>query len=164
MGREIERKFLITKLPEVFTTMEPDMYISQAYVDTNITIRIRLIEWCRPQRSEAVMTIKKAVEGFTRLEYEFPIPHKEAYDMIVELCGGKVMEKERFRFIYPLEGENRHIWEIDIFHGQFEGLILAEIELSSEDEKFEKPSWIGEEVTSDKQYTNENMFRGMKDA
>lgn len=144
---EIERKFIVNDLPE-FITKEPGYRIIQAYINShNPTIRLRIVN-----DKEAYLTIKSPpldLEGRVRNEYEYAIDVKEAEEMIDIFCD-KVLEKTRY--IYYADDHNN--WEIDVFEGRLKGLILAELELKSVDQEFKKPNWIGEEVTSDPNYTN----------
>ncbi len=146
MGVEIERKFLIdeTKLP----TLKNGYAIKQGYIQTvdHITVRIRVRD------KEAFLTIKGKSQGASRLEFEYPIPLDDAEEMLTNLCHASRVEKIR----YLVEHE-RHTWEVDIFEGSNQGLIIAEIELQSEDEDFSLPEWVGEEVTHDKRYFNVNL-------
>jgi len=103
----------------------------------------------RIQDDKANINIKSATLGITRTEFEYAIPVDDAQLMIDDLCIKPVIEKTRY-----IVKHMQHIWEIDVFSGDNEGLIVAEIELSSTDETFEKPSWIGEEVSNDARYYN----------
>jgi adenylate cyclase len=90
--------------------------------------------------------------GARRAEYEYEIPHSDAEEMLDTLCARPLIEKVR----YVLE-HGQHTWEIDVFEGDNAGLIVAEIELGAEDEAFERPSWLGDEVTDDPRYFNSNL-------
>jgi len=152
MGIEIERKFFVYNCvgPSI---LQNGVDISQGYVKTNgISMRIRIIE--DGDSIQSVLTIKKKLKGFSRLEYEYPIPLDDAKDMLDKLCNGKVIRKTRYKHCYY-----GNVWEIDCFKDKYEGLIIAEIELKSEEEEFKKPVWIGEEITYNKLYTNEMMYR-----
>jgi adenylate cyclase len=140
MGIEIERKFLVAGDPP----LEGGVEMMQGYLskDSDRTIRVRL------EDERAVITIKGECLGITRLEYEYEIPFEDARELLDMAVSG-IVEKTRY---YHKAGS--HTWEIDVFKRQNEGLIIAEIELNSEDEEFEKPSWIGEEVSSDPRYSN----------
>ncbi len=146
---EIERKFLVKSLD--FIEEASLIYtIKQGYLRSpDATIRIRT------QNDEAFITIKGASDetGLMREEWEYPIPLKEA-EQIFSLCGTRYLEKKRY-----LIPQNKHTWEVDIFEGKQKGLILAEIELSYINEYFDKPSWLGEEVTGDKRFYNASMCR-----
>ena len=87
--------------------------------------------------------------GATRSEFEYPIPLADARQMLTELCGAGVIDKTRYQL-----PQGDLCWEIDVFHGDNDGLIVAEIELPSEGTSFEKPAWLGEEVTGDSRYYN----------
>lgn len=148
MPYEIERKFLIDtdKLP---TKMPEGYFIKQAYIKTknNSTVRIRT------RGDEAMITLKGPKKNITRLEFEHPIPFDEANEIIHELCDDTYIEKTRVYLDH-----NGHEWEIDFFHGKNEGLIVAEIELDSEEERFDKPAWVTEEVTYDTKYRNSRLL------
>jgi adenylate cyclase len=148
MAKEIERKFLIKgefKHLAVKQTRIKQGYLS---VDPARIIRLRIFN------SKAVLSIKVPVEntGFSRNEWEFEIPVSEASD-ILKVCIPDVIYKTRY--IVPFAN---HIFEVDQFHGKNEGLTIAEIELADEDEKFEKPDWLGEEVTGRSEYYNSNLI------
>lgn len=148
MADEIERKFLV-KGP--FKKLaKKSMRIRQAYisVDPMRTIRIRIVG------EKGILTFKSvAGQGsFTRKEWEFEIPLNDAEEML-KICLPGIIDKTRY--LIPV---GRHTWEVDLFHGKNEGLTIAEIELRSEAEKFEKPGWIGEEVTGNSKYYNSNLI------
>ena len=146
MGVEIERKFLVdeTKLP----TLQNGYTIKQGYIQTvdHTTVRIRI------SGKEAFLTIKGKSEGATRLEFEYPIPVSDAQEMLTNLCHASRVEKTR----YFVEHEG-HTWEVDVFEGSNQGLLIAEIELESEAEVFSLPEWVSEEVTEDVRYFNANL-------
>jgi adenylate cyclase len=144
MATEIERKFLILNQDwQEYTRSE--LLIVQGYLATNEFSSTRI----RIQDDKANINIKSATLGIERTEFEYSIPVDDARLMLDDLCIKPVIEKTRF----SVEHMN-HTWEIDVFSGDNEGLIVAEIELSSPDEAFEKPSWIGEEVSNDARYYN----------
>ena len=134
MGIEIERKYLVRRLPE----LDGGVRIVQGYLSFDPTIRVRL------QGSEGRLTIKFRAEGIARREYEYEIPLKDAEEMFGQ-CMGSLIEKVRYRI-----GRI----ELDVFEGDNEGLIVAEIELSDEHETVALPDWIGREVTGLKRYLN----------
>ena len=145
---EIERKFLLKdEVREVLKDMTP-IHISQAYLvnEKSKSVRVRIMN------DLAYLTVKSDMIGITRSEYEYEIPVQEALSMIksFEL---KVLQKVR----YKLEFHSK-TWEIDVFEGALKGLVLAEIELQNENESFERPLWIGEEVTFDPTYLNANLI------
>lgn len=144
MATEIERKFLILNHDwQEYTRSE--LHIVQGYLATNEFSSTRI----RIQDDKANINIKSATLGIERTEFEYAIPVIDAQLIIDELCVKPVIEKTRF-----LVEHMQHTWEIDVFSGDNEGLIVAEIELSSTDETFEKPSWLGEEVSNDARYYN----------
>jgi len=144
MATEIERKFLILNQDwQEYTNKE--LRIVQGYLATNEFSSTRI----RIQNDKANINIKSATLGITRTEFEYSIPVGDARLMLEDLCIKPVIEKTRFTVEHM-----GHAWEIDVFSGDNEGLIVAEIELSSPDEAFEKPSWIGEEVSNDARYYN----------
>ncbi len=145
---EIERKFLVD--PEKWEkeiNPEPKTII-QAYLlrSPEKTIRVRT------KGSKGYITIKGPTKGISREEFEYEIPLEDAHEMI-RLFADKVIEKKRFEITI---GE--HTWEIDVFGGKLNGLILAEIELSDEGEAFKRPEWITEEVSTDPNYFNANLI------
>ncbi|NOZ08616.1 MAG: CYTH domain-containing protein [FCB group bacterium] len=148
MGTEIERKFLITSLSEV-----PDgeaVLYHQGYLSDQKerVVRVRILG------SRAYLTVKGISVGATRLEYEYEIPITDAAELLENLCLKPTILKHRRKVVF--EG---FTWEVDIFHGENEGLILAEIELKHEAEKFIKPRWVGQEVTGAPRYYNSNLIR-----
>lgn len=147
LGIEIERKFLVIeeKLPELLN----GKYISQGYIQTKDLTVVR----ARIKGDKGFLTIKGKNTGTSCLEYEYDIPISEAKETIENLCQGKSVEKTRFELKI-----GQHIWELDVFHGLNKGLVVAEIELSNENEEFERPSWIGEEVSGDSRYYNSKLL------
>jgi adenylate cyclase len=145
--KEIERKFLVND--SSILSDYPFDEIKQTYLFNELdkSLRIRL------KNDRAFLTIKGNQVGFTRDEFEYPIPKEDAVEMI-ERFNLKVLTKRR----YYIELQN-FTWEIDVFEGKLKGLIVAEIELSSESIEFEIPSWIGEEVTEDPNYLNAELFK-----
>ena len=147
---EIERKFLV-KSEEFKERAFAKNEIAQGYLNSNAerTVRVRI------KGTQGFLTIKgKGNEsGMTRFEWEKEIPVSEA-KMLLELCENGVIRKVRFEVKL-----GNHIYEIDEFFGENEGLIIAEIELQSEDEAFEKPEWLGEEVTNNVKYYNSYLSK-----
>jgi len=142
MATEIERKFLVdtSKLPPL---TEPNI-IKQGYIPAqDTTVRVRLSD------QKAFLTLKGKTKGLTRSEFEYAIPVDDAIKMLDELCVKPYIEKKRY--LIPYAG---HTWELDIFEGENKGLVIAEIELSGEDEAFEKPDWVTQEVSHDPKYRN----------
>jgi len=147
MPLEIERKFLVNS--DRYKIGAKPVDIMQAYlaIKNNLAIRVRI------EGRNATLAIKSKVSERVNREYEYSIPLDEAQSMM-KLSEYAVITKTRYFVDYK-----RHTWEVDEFHGDNEGLIVAEIELDDEDEKFEKPPWLGEEVTADYRYLNSNLTK-----
>ena len=147
---EIERKFLV-KSNDFKSQAFIQNRIAQGYLNSNPerTVRVRI------KGEKGFLTIKgKGNEGgMTRFEWEKEIPVEEAL-LLLNLCEGGKIDKIRFEIKV-----GNHTFEVDEFFGENEGLIIAEIELSSENESFEKPNWLGEEVTNDERYYNAYLSR-----
>jgi len=147
MATEIERKFLVEgdEWRQEATSFE----FRQGYLSTvkERTVRVRVVG------DEGTLTVKGTTVGATRSEFEYEIPAADARRMLDELCERPIINKTRHVLRH---GGN--VWEIDEFGGANAGLVVAEIELSSEDEAFERPPWLGEEVTHDPRYFNSNLI------
>lgn len=140
MAKEIERKFLVegTGYRALASSV---LHIVQGYLSTDIdsTVRIRIVD------DSAYLTVKSRNKGAVRNEWEYKIPVEDARQML-DFCNPQgIVVKDRY-----IVGR----WEIDEFHGRHENLVIAEIELTGEDEKFDKPPFIGLEVTGDPRYYN----------
>ena len=146
--KEIERKFLVDHSAWAKQIKAKSFNITQAYLynSKDQTIRLRLKD------AKAYLTIKGPTSGLTRKEYEYEIPYQEAEEMIMDLKL-KVLKKRR----YLIDFSNK-TWEVDVFEDNLKGLVIAEIELESEQEAFEKPAWIGKEVSYDPSYFNANLI------
>ncbi|MDE6268039.1 MAG: CYTH domain-containing protein [Muribaculaceae bacterium] len=146
MGKEIERKFLV--IDESWRSMASrSVSIVQAYLSRRADAVVRL----RIAGDRAFITIKGANRGIVRNEWEYPLPVTDARQMIeAGLPEGTVISKTRHYLLMP----DSHLWEIDEFHGALSGLVVAEIELSDSAESFEKPPFIGREVSDDPRYYN----------
>lgn len=146
MALEIERKFLVCG--DFSAGITQSDHIVQGYLcsDKERTVRVRL------RGGRGYITVKGPTDGLSRFEWEREIPGELAGEML-ELCSGVI---DKTRNIVPFGG---HVFEVDVFHGDNEGLVMAEVELSSEDETFEKPSWLGEEVSFDRRYYNSQLLR-----
>lgn len=144
MAKEIERKFLV-KDDSYKDVASGKKHIIQGYLSTEIkaTIRVRIVD------DNAFLTVKGKNDGAVRDEWEYPIPVKDATEMLDRLTTGTVIEKTRY--IVDYEGKR---WEIDSFKSPVAGLVVAEIELTSPDERFAIPPFIGKEVTGDLAYYN----------
>ncbi|UKT64111.1 CYTH domain-containing protein [Pedobacter mucosus] len=147
MGKEIERKFLLNKAKWEEIAKPVGEHFRQGYILTEPgkTIRVRTTE------TKGWLTIKGISVGASRLEYEYEIPLAEATEL---LDNFSISELKKIRYKITYAGK---VWEIDEFLGDNLGLMVAEIELLSEDEYFETPEWIGMEVTADKKYYNSNL-------
>jgi len=146
MGKEIERKFLVSFLPEDISRIT----MCQGYLQSEKerAVRIRTVE--KEGSKKGVLTIKGmgSKSGMSRYEFETEIPVQDA-DHLLSLCDEPLIEKTRYKYDYK-----DLTWEIDEFHGVNNGLVIAEVELESEDQQFEKPDFIGEEVTGQEKYYN----------
>ena len=103
--------------------------------------------------AKAALTVKGLTIGVRRSEFEYAIPLEDAATMLDGLCERPLIEKTRHR-----ESHGGHMWEIDVFHGDNDGLVVAEVELKSADERIELPPWVGEEVSNDPRYFNSNLI------
>ena len=146
VGEEIERKFLVSG--EAWRETAEGMRYRQGFLSTEPerTVRVRVAG------SRGSITVKGKNVGARRAEFEYEIPVADAERMLDTLCQRPLIEKVRYTL-----AAGPHTWEIDVFEGSNAGLVVAEIELSSEDEAFEKPEWVGDEVTDDPRYFNSNL-------
>ena len=144
MGTEIERKFLIADDRWRAQASAGKRYL-QGYLGGNDACSIRV----RLEGEQANLNIKGKRLGIQRSEFEFPIPREEAETILQSLCTKPLIEKTRY-----LVTHGEHVWEIDVFSGENEGLVVAEIELTSTDEDFTRPDWLGDEVSGDPRYYN----------
>ncbi len=145
MGMEIERKYLVKS--QEWRDLGTPVHYAQGYLvaDGERTVRVRIAG------PHGYLTIKGKSKGISRKEFEYSIPLDDAVELI-QLCAVPIIEKYRTRVFF--EGK---VWEIDEFEGENKGLIMAEIELNSEDDFFSVPPWIGEEVTGDFRYYNSQL-------
>lgn len=142
---EIERKFLVHNKPwELYQSVKTTT-IKQGYISKSRkhTVRIRVTD------KKAMITIKGPTKGMSRAEYEYEIPYQDGLDLI-KMCDGEIIDKTR----YVVTDEYNQVWDIDQFNGINSGLVVAEIEIPSEDTPIVLPSWVKTEVTYDKRYTN----------
>jgi adenylate cyclase len=148
MAREIEHKYLV-KL-DAWKPKGAGVLTRQGYLSSvaERVVRVRIAA------AKGFLTIKGPTIGVARTEYEYEIPLADAASLLDELCERPLIEKTRFK-----EELGAHTWEIDQFHGDNEGLVVAEIEVKSEAETFELPPWAGEEVSDDPRYFNSNLVR-----
>ena len=146
MAKEIERKFLVKG--DAWRDLAEGVRYRQGYLNSQKerTVRIRTVG------DKAVITVKGLTIGCTRLEFEYQIPYADCESMLDNLAEKPLIDKTRYRI--PM---GQFVWEIDEFHAENNGLIVAEIELPDEDTPFDRPDWIGEEVSSDPRYYNSNL-------
>ncbi len=145
MAIEIERKFLLANdswRQNAMGTLFRQGYLS---VEPGRTVRVRL------EGDVGKLTIKGKSQGISRSEYEYEIPQQDAAEMLDKLCLKPLIEKTRYRIEHA-----GLVWEVDEFYGVNEGLILAEVELESEDAAFERPDWVGED---NPKYSNSNLVK-----
>ena len=149
MHFEIERKFLV--VGEFKNHAYNHTHIQQGYIASGNgrTVRVRIRD------DKGYLTIKgpSGKEGLSRYEFEREIPLQDAQDLM-QICEPGIIDKTRYLVKSP---DGIHIWEVDEFHGDNDGLIMAEIELGAEDEAFQKPDFIGREVTGDRRFYNSHM-------
>jgi adenylate cyclase len=148
MGVEIERKFLLAG--DAWRQLGQPVLLRQGYLcsDPARTVRVRI------EGARGTITIKGKSTGATRAEWEYDIAVQEAGELLDTLCERPLIEKYRRRIEHA-----GHTWEVDEFLGENAGLVVAEIELAAEDEAFDQPDWLGEEVTGDPRYFNSSLIR-----
>ncbi|MDJ0652752.1 MAG: CYTH domain-containing protein [Xanthomonadales bacterium] len=156
MAVEIERKFLV--LEGWRDQIESSHFMAQGYLGGDrCSVRVRI------NGDQATLNIKSRELGASRLEYEYEIPLAEGHEILERVSNGPVVEKTRH--LIRFQG---HLWEVDEFHADNQGLVVAEIELDHEDEAFGRPDWLGPEVTDDPRYYNLNLavhpFRSWKES
>ncbi len=144
MATEIERKFLVQGTP---WREGSGVSFTQGYLnrDKERTVRVRIAG------GNAFLTIKGLTQGASRAEFEYGIPMSDAQQLL-KLSDGPIIQKTRYVIVH--EGST---WEVDEFLGDNTGLVLAEIELKSQDQPFSRPPWLGAEVTHDRRYYNSNL-------
>lgn len=147
MAKEIERKFLVAN--DDWRNKAEGETFKQGYLSTSAERSVRI----RIKSDSAFLTIKGETKGFTRNEFEYAIPLDDA-EQLLNMCLQPVINKIRYTI-----NHDGNTWEIDEFFGENKGLILAELELESEDETFSKPSWTGKEVTGDPRYYNASLVQ-----
>lgn len=156
MGTEIERKYLVNKkkwrshkAELKKQSLKYGKKYCQGYIPTSnhTTVRVRIIG------EQGYLTIKSKVIGYTRAEFEYPIPLDDAHQMLNNLCLQPLIEKIRYKIKYQ-----NLIWEVDEFFGENQGLIIAEVELETENQQVELPDWIEREVC-DQKYFNCNLIK-----
>ncbi|MDP3856305.1 MAG: CYTH domain-containing protein [Stagnimonas sp.] len=144
MAIEIERKFLVRNdgwRAQVQKSI-PMRHGYLAPLGGKASVRVRV------EGEVGKLNVKAAKVGMSRAEYEYEIPAAEAEEMLASLCSGLILKTRHYLRLGP------HVWEIDVFEGDNAPLIVAEIELGAEDETFDKPEWLGREITEDRRYYN----------
>jgi len=149
MGTEIEKKFLVRNDSWEAEAHQGTLY-RQGYLPCHRLASVRV----RVAGDKGYLNIKSLTLAITRHEFEYEIPLYDAQDMLDTLCERPLIEK--IRYLVDHEG---HTWEVDVFEGENDGLVVAEVELTSEDEAFELPAWAGEEVSVDPRYYNNNLVK-----
>lgn len=149
MAVEIERKYLVIN-DKWKSFVESESAMKQGYLATvdNASIRVRVA------KGKAFLNIKSATLGIRRAEYEYEIPLQDGEEMLADLISGAVIDKVRYKVRC-----GNHIWDLDRFHGDNAGLVVAEVELNAEDEAFEIPEWVGAEVSGDPKYYNASLVK-----
>lgn len=147
MGIEIERKFLLRG--EGWRSFGKPVLLRQGYLSSQLDRVVRV----RIEGDQARLTIKGRTQGNSRGEWEYPIPLIDAEQLLDALCERPIIEKYRRRIEF-----DGMTWEVDEFLGENAGLVVAEIELTSEDQAFSRPDWIGAEVSDDARYFNANLI------
>jgi CYTH domain-containing protein len=148
MGREIERKYLVKS--QEWKKDSKGILIKQGYLSTSLKRIVRV----RIEGKKGFLTVKSMRSDILRDEFEYEIPYKDADYLLKNICIKPLIEKKRYKINF-----HGMTWEIDEFDGANKGLIIAEIELSSKSQQFEKPIWIGEEVTGEPKYLNVNLVK-----
>ena len=149
MGIEIEKKFLLRN-DNWRQHADAGTLFKQGYLSGSEKSSGR----GRIEGDKANLNIKRATLGISRQEFEYPIPLEDAQILLETLCQKPLIEKVRYHVSYA-----DHIWEIDVFEGDNAGLEVAEIELADEDEAFDRPDWLGEEVSDDPRYYNVSLVK-----
>ncbi len=148
MGTEIERKFLVNDNSWKRNVQAERCRQGYLCLGSGVTARVRILA------GKGYLTVKGGGSGFTRKEYEYPIPLADAEEMLEMLCAKPLIEKNRYR----IEHEGM-VWEVDEFFGENGGLVIAEVELEREDQMFSLPGWVGREVTGDRRFYNAALVR-----
>ena len=147
MGTEIERKYLVKT--KSYSKMDGVAY-RQGYLPTEKGTTVRI----RTAGDKGYIAVKGATVGLSRKEYEYSIPLADANEMLSSMCIGYIIDKVRYRVQH-----NDLLWEVDEFKAENEGLVLAEVELSREDQAITLPPWVGDEVSTDPRFTNLALSR-----
>jgi len=145
---EIERKYIVRA--GLWKPAGRGVEYRQGYISS---VKDRVVR-VRTAGAQGTLAVKGINHGLSRLEFEYSIPFHDAIVMLNQFCEHRLVEKTRYH-----ERINGHVWEIDVFHGLNEGLVLAEVELVTESDPVELPPWAGEEVSADPRYFNSNLAR-----
>jgi CYTH domain-containing protein len=148
MAIEIERKFLVQK--DFWRPRNDGVAFRQGYLSR---VEDRVVR-VRTAGGAAFLTVKGRSNNVSRFEFEYPIPVEDAQILLDRLCERPLIEKTRYE-----EAVGGHIWTVDVYQGENDGLIIAEVELSSEEENFDRPVWIGREVSDDPRYFNSELSK-----
>ena len=146
MAMEIERKFLVRD--NTYKSESKPVYYQQGYISTRVENVVRV----RIAGDKAYLTLKSLVTHISRLEYEYEIPVVDAREILDRICRKPIIEKNRYEIKY-----GRDTWVVDEFFGENKGLVVAEIELETENQEIILPDWVGDEVTDDSRYLNANL-------
>ena len=147
MALEIERKFLVDAEKVAALNLTGGEKIAQGYLSTNTDCTVRV----RTKNNRGFLAVKTANVGIVRSEFEYEIPHADAVELL-KIAAPFTLSKTR----YKVEHAGK-IWEVDIFEGRHAGLILAEVELESPEEKVALPDWVQEEVSGESRYYNSHL-------
>lgn len=149
MGQEIERKFLVAS-NDWRDGVKDRSRLQQGYLSTSAkaTVRVRIYDDTR-----AVLTLKGPASGMARAEYEYDIPLEDGRDLMA-MAAPHTLEKSRHRVPH-----GDHVWEVDVFEGRHEGLVIAEVEMETTEDEVALPAWLGREVTDDDRYANASLSR-----
>jgi CYTH domain-containing protein len=145
---EIERKFTVDHIKWDLASKPEPQLIAQSYLSKNAACTVRV----RIKDDKGFLTVKGKTIGISRSEFEYEIPLEDAQQMIQTLVDKTLI---KYRYSIPF---GRHLWEVDVFQGKLEGLIIAEIELSSEEENFESPDWVVQDVSDNIEFYNSRLI------
>ncbi|MBF0187349.1 MAG: CYTH domain-containing protein [Magnetococcales bacterium] len=148
MGKEIERRFLAKG--DAWRSLAEGVSFRQGFLST---VKERVVR-VRVAGGKGTLTVKGITTGYSKAEFEYEIPREEAERMLDELCERPLIEKQRFRIDHA-----GLTWEVDAFEGENAGLVIAEVELESEDQAVELPEWIDREISDDPRYFNSNLVQ-----
>ena len=148
MGIEIERKFLVVNDDYKLNAKSAVFYQGYLSSTKEATVRVRI------GGDQGFITVKGKSKGITRAEFEYPIPVDDAKTILDTMCGKSIIHKRRYITVY-----DGFTWEVDEFYDANQGLVIAEIELTSEEQPFAKPHWLGKEVSNDIRYYNSNLIK-----